>query len=94
MVMVLDTTEISRNVERLFEKFITINFRLSIYEKYFDKYFPMCQSNSILKSYAPNLALYKFWGEQSASCYVLLFHTNPDFISLVRLVSIVLMVTK
>jgi len=50
MVMVLDTAEISRNVERLFENFIIIKFKVCICEKYLDKYFPICQSNSILKT--------------------------------------------
>jgi hypothetical protein len=50
MEMVLDTAEISRNVERLFENFITIKFKVCICEKYLDKYFPICQSNSILKT--------------------------------------------
>jgi len=59
MEMVLDTDEISRNVERLFENFITIKFKVCICEKYLDKYFPICQSNCIL-NYAPNLAFYKF----------------------------------
>jgi len=50
MEMVLDTAEISRNVERLFESFITIKFKLCICEKYLDKYFPICQSKSNLKT--------------------------------------------
>jgi len=53
-------TEIFRNMDWLFENFIIINFKLWICWTYLYKYFPMCQNNSILKSYASILTLYKF----------------------------------
>jgi len=53
-------TEIFRNMDRLFENFIIIEFKLWICWKYLYKYFPMCQNNRILNRYAPNLTLYNF----------------------------------
>jgi hypothetical protein len=53
----MTTNEIFRNMDRLFENFLIIKCKLCICQKYFDKYFPICQRFNTTNGYDPNLAL-------------------------------------